>query len=195
MACATLKRPLEFDPLHSPAPTKRPRCMPMCISPSNSPPRNLSSPPRPSTSSGTMTNPNTPFVSCVAKLTPDVIANGIFEEMKRLHRRKELHLPTASTSCASDDHNPLSSALSSSSSSADQSTSTDDRDKPIFTFRQVEYICSKMLSEQEGRLRVEYDAILNDKLKEQFDIFNRFSVDQIDRLAKHNNSQALSYLS
>ncbi|KAL1451052.1 hypothetical protein WDU94_003346 [Cyamophila willieti] len=195
MACATLKRPLEFDPLHSPAPTKRPRCMPMCISPSNSPPRNLSSPPRPSTSSGTVSNPNTPFVSsCVAKLTPDIIANGIFEEMKRLHRRKELHLPTttvaASTSCAST-QDPLSSA----SSTSDQSTSTDDRDKPIFTFRQVEYICSKMLSEQEGRLRLEYDAILNDKLKEQFDIFNRFSVDQIDRLAKHNNSQALSYLS
>ncbi|KAI5718155.1 hypothetical protein M8J77_017104 [Diaphorina citri] len=187
MACATLKRPLEFDPLHSPAPTKRQRCAPMCISPSNSPPRNLSSPPRPSSStSGTMTN--TPFVSCVAKLTPDVIANGIFEEMKRLHRRKELHLPSASSSssCASS-QDPT--------SSSSTNTSTDDRDKPIFTFRQVEYICSKMLNEQEGRLRLEYDAILNDKLKEQFDIFNRFSVDQIDRLARHNNSQSLSYLS
>lgn len=74
-------------------------------------------------------------------------------------------------------------------------SSTDDRDKPIFTFRQVEYICSKMLTEQEDKMRAEYDEILNAKLKEQFDIFNRFSVDQIDRLAKHNNQSALSYLS
>lgn len=130
---------------------------------------------------------NTPFVSCVAKLTPDVIANGIFEEMKRLHRRKELHLPS---------HNSATSTSASPAASAPSAnTSTDDRDTPIFTFRQVEYICSKMLSEQEGRLRSEYDAILNEKLKEQFDIFNRFSVDQIDRLARHNNSQSLSYLS
>ena len=38
MACATLKRPLEFDPLHgggscSPRAHKRRRCAPMCVSP------------------------------------------------------------------------------------------------------------------------------------------------------------------
>ena len=38
MACVTLKRPLEFDPLHggsscSPRAHKRRRCAPMCVSP------------------------------------------------------------------------------------------------------------------------------------------------------------------
>jgi len=39
MACATLKRSLDFDPVHNHVnPTKRQRCAPMVISPSSSPP-------------------------------------------------------------------------------------------------------------------------------------------------------------
>lgn len=39
MACATLKRSWEFDPVHSPGrPSKRPRCTPMCVSPTSSSP-------------------------------------------------------------------------------------------------------------------------------------------------------------
>lgn len=39
MACATLKRSLDFDPVHTHVnPTKRQRCAPMVISPSSSPP-------------------------------------------------------------------------------------------------------------------------------------------------------------
>ena len=48
MACgATLKRSLDFDPLHSPGQTtpKRRRCMPMTLSPSTPPTKNAQSSP------------------------------------------------------------------------------------------------------------------------------------------------------
>ncbi|CAI9718209.1 Hypothetical predicted protein [Octopus vulgaris] len=50
MACgATLKRSLEFDPLHSPAQStpKRRRCMPMTLSPSTPPTRPQQTEPSP----------------------------------------------------------------------------------------------------------------------------------------------------
>jgi hypothetical protein len=44
MACATLKRTLDFDPVHNHGrPSKRRRCVPMCMSP-NAPPTKQPSP-------------------------------------------------------------------------------------------------------------------------------------------------------
>jgi hypothetical protein len=44
MACATLKRTLDFDPVHNHGrPSKRRRCVPMCMSP-NAPPTKYPSP-------------------------------------------------------------------------------------------------------------------------------------------------------
>lgn len=60
MACATLKRSLDFDPVHGHGrPAKRQRCIPMCVSPSSSPPttRNESCSP-------------SPFSDICPKLTP-----------------------------------------------------------------------------------------------------------------------------
>jgi hypothetical protein len=37
MACATLKRSLDFDPVHNGRQTKRRRCSPLCVSPKASP--------------------------------------------------------------------------------------------------------------------------------------------------------------
>ena len=47
-----------------------------------------------------------------------------------------------------------------------------------------------MLSEQEVKLREEYDQILNMKLSEQYESFVRFTYDQIQR--KFDNSAAPS---
>lgn len=59
MACATLKRSLEFDPVHSHGrPSKRRRCVPMCVSPGTSSQAN-SRPQNPS-----------PFGEITHKLTP-----------------------------------------------------------------------------------------------------------------------------
>lgn len=53
------------------------------------------------------------------------------------------------------------------------------QDKALFTFKQVRLICERMLREQEDTLREEYNSILMNKLAEQYDIFVKFTYDQI----------------
>lgn len=52
-------------------------------------------------------------------------------------------------------------------------------DKALFTFKQVRLICERMLREQEDTLREQYNNILMNKLAEQYDIFVKFTYDQI----------------
>ncbi|XP_014251172.1 akirin-2 [Cimex lectularius] len=178
MACATLKRSLDFDPVHSHGrPSKRQRCVPMNVSPSSSPPttRNDYGP--------------SPFAELCPKMTPEMMAAGIREEIRRLHRRRQLHFnPHQEVQSDSSD-----SAGSPSSSTFATTYSSSTRDKPLFTFRQVGMICERMLSERETQLREEYDRILNLKLSEQYDAFVKFSNDQLHR--HFELSAAPSYLS
>ncbi|KAF6211978.1 hypothetical protein GE061_012495 [Apolygus lucorum] len=180
MACATLKRSLDFDPVHSHGrPSKRQRCVPMSISPSSSPPttRNDYSP-----------SPS-PFAELCPKMTPEIMAAGIREEIRRLHRRRQLHFnPNQEVQSDSSDSSSSPSATSFAASYAPNY-----RDKPLFTFRQVGMICERMLSERETQLREEYDRILNMKLSEQYDAFVKFSNDQLHR--RFELSATPSYLS
>nr|AFH57339.1 subolesin [Rhipicephalus microplus] len=75
MACATLKRTHDWDPLHSPSgrSPKRRRCMPL------SPPPTRAHQIEPS-----------PFGDVPPKLTSEEIAANIREEMRRLQRREQL---------------------------------------------------------------------------------------------------------
>ena len=119
MACATLKRSLELDPLQSPRPTKRRRCIPLGNSPTIPPTRD------PSIS---------PFSTGIAKITTEAITTNIREEMRRLYRRKQLHfVDTANSRPIS----PSSSTQNSSTSTPPKSEAS--KDKPLFTFRQVNY--------------------------------------------------------
>lgn len=65
------------------------------------------------------------------------------------------------------------------------------QDKALFTFKQVRLICERMLREQEDSLREEYNNILINKLAEQYDIFVKFTYDQI----QGRYDSAPSYLS
>ncbi|XP_073991209.1 akirin-2-like [Rhodnius prolixus] len=179
MACATLKRSLDFDPVHSHGrPSKRQRCVPMNVSPSSSPPtsRNDYGP--------------SPFSELCPKMTPEMMAAGIREEIRRLHRRRQLHF-NPHQEVQSDSSSDSAGSPSSSSFGIIYSGST--RDKPLFTFRQVGMICERMLNERETQLREEYDRILNMKLSEQYDAFVKFSNDQLHR--RFELSAAPSYLS
>lgn len=42
-------------------------------------------------------------------------------------------------------------------------------------------ICERMLKEREEKLREQYDAVLHNKLAEQYDAFVKFTYDQIQR--------------
>lgn len=183
MACATLKRTLDFDPVHSHGrASKRRRCSPMCISP-NSPPTNQME-----------LNPS-PFVEVCPKLTPEKMAASIREEIRRLHRRKQLNFYPGQDSPnheSSSSDGAMESPGSPTSSFATTYTPST-KEKPLFTFRQVGLICERMLRERENQIREEYDRVLNTKLSEQYDAFVRFTYDQIQK--RFEAAAAPSYLS
>ncbi|KAK2154662.1 hypothetical protein LSH36_261g02016 [Paralvinella palmiformis] len=180
MACGatlSLKRSLEFDPLHSPSSRspKRRRCMPMTLSPS---------------ATKQQCNPS-PFSDVTPKLTSDQIAAQISAEIKRMHRRKQLHYPM-SPSCSpphsgsntpphpsQTTHINTSDLLASSSQMVSQSGSSailfnhlspNKRDIPLFTLKQVGLVCERMLKEREAEIQ-QYEAFLkfnHDQLARRF---------------------------
>jgi hypothetical protein len=135
--------------------------------------------------------PQSPFAECSSKLTPEKMAANIREEIRRLHRRKQLHFNPQSDS--SDMEGPASPSSPSSPSCSTSFGTSSNKEKPLFTFRQVGLICERMLKEQETKIREEYDQILNLKLSEQYDAFVKFTYDQIQK--KFESSAAPSYLS
>ncbi|XP_060518284.1 akirin [Cylas formicarius] len=178
MACATLKRTLDWDPVLGGRPSKRRRCAPFCTSPTQ---REKVSP-TPS-SSPVVASPSTSSVFpdvINKKLTPEYMAENIKAELKRLQRRKQLLHGVADNS---DNSSP--DAVGDSSPSR--------LDKPLFTFKQVKVICERMLKERETEIREEYDSVLTAKLAEQYDAFVKFTFDQIHK--NFSNQTTPSYLS
>ncbi|XP_053602331.1 akirin-like isoform X2 [Plodia interpunctella] len=162
MACATLKRNLDWDMAQMPA--KRRRCAPFAASSSTSPGLKMSE----SRSSAFGES-----VSAPAKLTPERMAQEICDEIKRLQRRKQLRMASgAAASCSS-------SSGSEGDCSPPHRSHADHKHRALFTFKQVRMICERMLREQEAALRAEYEAALRLKLAEQYDAFVRFNQDQV----------------
>ncbi|XP_074602948.1 akirin [Brevipalpus obovatus] len=192
MACATLKRPLEWDPLNSPSqssspnptrPTKR-RCL-MHHNYNSSP----YIPPK-----GT-----SPFDGIHPKLTAEEIAANIKDEMKRLQNRKQLHYQSSAnqfqinSQTDSNSNENDTSFPESLSNSVLGLLSPSRRDQPLFTFRQVTIICERILKEREASLKEEYDRVLSSKLAEQYDTFVKFTYDQIQK--RFETETTPSYLS
>ncbi|XP_076444927.1 akirin-2-like [Babylonia areolata] len=177
MACAaTLKRSLEFDPVHSPSHSspKRRRCLPMTITPSP-PPAKFN-----------RTN-FSPFSGVAEKLSTEKIAASIAQEVKRMQRRRQLHFPLPTTtpgksespSCStSPDHCPQ---ASQSLNNLFSSLPHTKKDVPLFTFRQVSLICERLIREREEEVNEQYDKVLNCKLAEQYESFLKFNHDQLHR--------------
>ncbi|GBM40685.1 Akirin [Araneus ventricosus] len=165
MACATLKRSYEWDPLQSPSgrSPKRRRCTPVMA-------------PSPKIFKSTVEN-QSPFGEVPSKLTSEQIAENIREEIKKLHRRKQLKFD-ASDSSDSSTGTPAATSSRAEGSGLMASTC---RDQPLFTFRQVGLICERMIKDRETEIQLEYDRILNAKLAEQYDTFVKFTYDQIQK--------------
>lgn len=189
MACgATLKRSLDFDPLHSPGQTtpKRRRCMPMTLSPSTPPTRSIQ---------------NSPFSDVIPKLSSEQIATNLSLEIRRLHKRKQLHFSGSSSpppSATSSQDNVMDNcgvpSLSTASSTAlFNALSPNKRDIPLFTFKQVSLICDRMIKERETQIREEYNTVLTCKMAEQYEAFLKFNHDQIQR--RFNGDTTASYVS
>ncbi|XP_064628874.1 akirin-2-like [Lineus longissimus] len=195
MACATLKRSHEFDPLHSPSSRspKRRRCMPMTMSPSTPPTKTHHVKP-------------SPFSDVCPNFKPEHIAASLSAEIKRMQRRKQLHFPGEASSSqgpscsnlveqsesASEISDNSDTNMESSSSSFFNALSPSKRDAPLFTFRQVSMFCERMLKEREEQIREDYDKVLTCKLAEQYEAFLKFNHDQIQRRFQES---PLSYVS
>lgn len=208
MACATLKRSLDWESLNQ-RPTKRRRCHPFG-SPAGagggSGTNSSSSALSPSSSSAAaaravMEPKPSPFADAVCpKLTPEKMAQNITEEIKRLHRRKQLTFNHAAVAAsANSERMMMQDSESSGSEMGPDSPRRPDSppsmvknpEKALFTFKQVQMICERMLKEREDSLREQYDAVLTTKLAEQYDAFVKFTYDQIQR----RYEAAPSYLS
>ncbi|CAH0556467.1 unnamed protein product [Brassicogethes aeneus] len=181
MACATLKRSLDWEPALGGRPAKRRRCIPFCGSPSQRDRASTSS----SSSSHSPMGPSSPKSTSVfpdvisKKLTPEYVAENIRAELKRRQRRKQLQYSMMENSDGS--------------SSGGETAETPTRsDRALFTFKQVGMICDRMLRERESEIREEYDNVLTAKLAEQYDAFVKFTYDQIQ---KNYSAAAPSYLS
>lgn len=198
MACATLKRSLDWESLNQ-RPTKRRRCHPFG-SPSGSNAQNSPSSSAASSSAASSSNAMrvmepkpSPFADAVCpKLTPEKMAQNITEEIKRLHRRKQLTFNTGNMERMQDSESSGSEMGPDSPRRPDSPPSmVKNPEKALFTFKQVQMICERMLKEREDALREQYDAVLTTKLAEQYDAFVKFTYDQIQR----RYEAAPSYLS
>jgi hypothetical protein len=125
MACATLKRSLDLDPLQSPRPAKRRRYALVTTSPAIPPTRDGSV---------------SPFAAGINRLSTEAITANIREEMRRLNRRKQLHFGDGGSS-SSGPASPSNSNHDLLGESAGalvlQRSQAESKDKPLFTFRQV----------------------------------------------------------
>jgi len=191
MACgATLKRSLDFDPLHSPGSRspKRRRCLPMNIAQSPPPTK------------AHQTNPS-PFGEVTPALSGDQIAANIAIEIKRMQRRRQLGSGSPpSPGSSSPPHESMSSMMPQTCSAmAAQSSpaffnalSPTKRETPLFTFRQVSMVCERMMQEREDQIRAQYDKVLTSKLAEQYEAFLKFNYDQIQRRVAESPSSYIS---
>ncbi|VEN56367.1 unnamed protein product [Callosobruchus maculatus] len=177
MACATLKRSLDWDNVLGGRPAKRRRCVPLCSSPTQ---KEHGSPGTSASPAGSTSPKSSVFSDVITnKLTPENLIDNLKAEIKRLQRRKQLHYSSME--------------MSDGNSSGGECESPSRSDKPLFTFKQVGMICERMLRERELEIREEYDHVLTTKLAEQYDAFVKFTYDQIHR--NINTAPAPSYLS
>ncbi|KAH8398803.1 hypothetical protein KR222_007284 [Zaprionus bogoriensis] len=198
MACATLKRALDWESLNQ-RPTKRRRCNPFGQSGSNSPSRSgshndgssssgasSSSTTMPSNRYGKESAELSPFSeSALAKMSPDKMAENLCNEIKRLHKRKQLPITASSLERMQDSESSGSEMGPESPHRPDSPPShlmrQHGHDKALFTFKQVQLICEGMIKEREDQLRERYESVLTTKLAEQYDAFVKFTYDQIQR--------------
>jgi len=68
-------------------------------------------------------------------------------------------------------------------------------ERAMFSLRQVQLICERLLKEQELRLRYEYETVLNKRLEEQHEQYVQFAREQIQRRLDESSVENLSYLS
>jgi len=200
MACATLKRSYDFDPLVSPSQLqrspKRRRCGPLVVS---------------SPVQTTKQAKLSPFVEKTPKFSSDELSASVLEEWKKMKKQQKLSssLSSPSQNDQTDQHKsfifqsspsnfsmpPLGNCLNGylpPNLHATDGSSKSGKEQPMFTAKQVVMVCERLWKEREEKLREEYDQVLHERLSEQYNAFLRFTQDQIMRQYRE---QTCSYVS
>lgn len=123
---------------------------------------------------------SSPFDEITSKLTSEQIADNLRKEIKSLHRSRSLSFDANFSSECSSSFKESNRAAS---SCVDQS---------LFSYKQIELICERMLKQREKEMRAECDRIFYDKLAEQHDMFVKFTFAAIQ---KRNDNCIPSYFS
>jgi len=211
MACVALKRQLDFDPIQTPRPAKRRRCMPMCIPGSDIPSGQSYVFPAGMANGQSFMAISPTSHADVNKVTQHM-QNRIYSyrRPRRLYPSKQfIHAalntapqlsssqktsqslnspePSPSTSPCSSPSHPSSSPSNSSIISQSPTSSEDER---IFNIKQVVDMCVRTLELTERRLVREYSQELEARRREQYDHFLRFIADSL----RHDGTTS-SYLS
>lgn len=199
MACATLKRHLEWDPLQGGPHSLTPRAAKRARRLAGGGPFAARQHAMAAAAAAATVSP---FQDAAPKLSTELIAESVCNEVRRLQRRKQLQssgglMGSSPPMSPPGSPNGLAGLGPSTSTgvSGTSSASATASCGPLFTFKQVNLICERMLREREEELRQYYDRVLNDKLAEQYDAFVRFTQDQIHRRFADDRSGAPSYCS
>lgn len=146
-----------------------------------------------------------PFVDATPAILQGDIAQYVREEIRRLKRRRLLApVSPPSPSPSSDSRSTmdveategpasLPRTTSPSFTSPNTAPSPTNKDKPLFSFKQVVHLCSQLVKERDGAVREEYERALQQRKADQYDCFVRFTADQLEQ--QHPHHQRPTYLS
>lgn len=152
-----------------------------------------------STNTTPLTEPTvSPFAEAShPKLTPEKISQSIRDEIRRLNHRGQLTYASAAAVERMNDSESSGSEMGGPDSPRrchsppSMLSLVKNPELAVFTFKQVQMICERLVREREQHLVEQYDAVLNTKLAEQYDAFIKFTYDQI----QNRIDTAPSYLS
>ena len=121
-----------------------------------------------------------PFNEIASKLTPEQITNYLQKEIVNLNQEQSSVFGINSSSEYSSMH------------SGSNLTVSSFTEHSIFSLRQIELICKRMLEKAETEMKNECDSILCERLAEQHEAFVKFTYEMIQ---KRRNSYKTSYFS
>uniref|UniRef100_A0A1B0A1V1 Akirin n=1 Tax=Glossina pallidipes TaxID=7398 RepID=A0A1B0A1V1_GLOPL len=123
----------------------------------------------------------------LSTISPTQLSQSISDEIDRLRRCKQLSSSMRAVERMQDSE--------SGSSDMDvewQPQRPDSSEEVLFTFKDVQLICERVLKEHEDEMREKYDAVLNNKLAEQYVCCLKFTHEQLSSFNSIGAAPSLS---
>lgn len=178
MACgATLKRSLEFDPVHSPGRSPKRLCLP----------NNLLSPTALAKQQHLqVATTSNPVCDATHKYANNqfMMRHGMWSPPHSPASRdfsQQMNVSSTAVSTSSCLMSPMTKSSTNLSVRSCASLSTATKEQPLFTLSQVDTICRRIVQEHEDHVREQFDRVLTHKISEQYESFLKFNHEQLKR--------------